>query len=95
MVSLICIICLINATINQVDWGNAGDELVASIINNHLDDDNEVYYIDAKQTILDTTNLTHQTRNHGSVGHSTVRRIVNKYDFTVSEAKAPKQRPGD
>ena len=78
--------------------GDTGDELVASIINNKLDDGNEVHYDDVKQAILDTTSLTPPTRSHGpartSVGNSAVQRILNKYNFTVGKAKASKQRAG-
>ena len=79
--------------------GDAGDELVASIINNKLDNGNEVHYDDVKQAILDTTNLQYQTRSHGlariTVGNSAVQRILNKYNFTVGKAQPTKHRVGD
>ena len=79
--------------------GDTGDELVASIINNKLDDGNEVHYDDVKQAILDTTNLQYQTHSHGSaritVGNSAVQRILNKYNFTVGKAKPIKHCAGD
>ena len=79
--------------------GDTGDELVASIINNQVDVGNKVHYSDVKQGILDTTNLTHQTRSHDiartTVGASAVQRILNKSNFTVGKPKATKHRAGD
>ena len=79
--------------------GDTGDELVASIINNKLDDGNEVHYGDVKQAILATASLTSPTRSHGpartSVGNSAVQRILNKYNFTVGKAQPTKHRAGD